>query len=299
MVFHNKCPLCSSDKIIFSLRCTDHLVSGKEFDLFRCSDCSFVFTQGYPDEPDISSYYESEDYISHDDKAKGILNRIYIFSRDLMLRRKKSIVEGAVRHTTGKLLDIGCGTGYFAWTMKKSGWDVTGIEPNKKAREFGEISFGIDVREAGKVSDLPDESFDCITMWHVFEHLHDPHNYLSEIKRLLKSDGCCIMALPNRDSSDAGYYGKSWAAYDVPRHLWHFNPSTVKLFWEKEGFRIVNVKRLPLDVFYISILSEKNLASEIPFLKGMIRGIWFTLKAAVNKLRCSSLVFFLEKSDNQ
>jgi SAM-dependent methyltransferase len=299
MVIHSKCPLCSSGKTAFHLRCTDHLVSRKEFELYRCPECGFVFTQGYPDGEEIGPYYESDEYIPHDDSAEGFLNRLYLIARNIMLKKKKRLVESYAGNKKSKILDIGCGTGYFAATMKKSGWEATGIEPNSKAREFAVSRFGLDVKDPVHLPELANGSLDFITMWHVLEHLHDPFNYSKEIRRLLKQDGYCIIALPNCSSSDAAHYGREWAAYDVPRHLWHFNPATVKLFWEKEGFKITGIKRLSLDVFYISILSEKNLSSPIPFLRGATKGLWFALESAFNKSKSSSLIYILKRSDFQ
>lgn len=295
MILHNHCPLCSSEKISPYLKCIDHLVSKEEFELYRCHECGFIFTREYPDETEIGRYYESENYISHDDRAKGFTNRVYLGVRDIMLQRKLRIVEIATGLNRGNILDIGCGTGYFAATMKEAGWVVTGIESNEKARDFGVSRFRIKVLSENRVSDLPDKSFDCITLWHVMEHFHNPFRYSEEISRLLKTDGICIAALPNSDSSDAGYYGTLWAAYDVPRHLWHFNPSTFKLFWEKKGFEIVRIKSLPLDVFYISILSERNKGSKLSFIKGLVTGGFFALQSAFNKNKCSSLIYFLRK----
>lgn len=299
MISHSACPLCSSERITLYLKCTDHLVSKEKFDLFKCSACGFVFTREYPDEHSIGKYYESDDYISHDDNAKEFINRLYLLARNLMLLRKRKIIEKATGLRKGNILDIGCGTGYFAGTMKKSGWDVIGIEPNRKARDYGSKRFGIDVLSPEQISGLPGQSFDCITMWHVMEHLHDPFKYSVEITRLLKPGGIIIAALPNSSSSDAEFYGRFWAAYDCPRHLWHFNPSTFKIFWEKKGYEIINISRLPLDVFYISILSEKNKGSEIPIIKGLITGLVFAVKSAINKNKCSSLVYFLSRSTDQ
>jgi 2-polyprenyl-3-methyl-5-hydroxy-6-metoxy-1,4-benzoquinol methylase len=296
MVHHNECPLCSSDKISFFLRCRDHLFSKEDFNLFKCSTCDFVFTQDHPGEQDIGKYYESDDYISHDDKAKGFSNRIYLLVRDKMLNKKRKIVERATALKGANLLDIGSGTGYFAGTMKKAGWKVTGIEPNKKASDYGAARFSLEMVRPEQISELPDNSFNCITMWHVLEHFQEPFKYAIEIKRLLKPDGLCIAALPNNNSFDSAYYGILWAAYDVPRHLWHFNPSTFKLFSEKAGFRIVEIINLPLDVFYISILGEKNKGSKLPFIMGLIMGAWFALKSAKRKNKSSSLIYILRKS---
>ena len=136
MIIHSICPLCNSGRISLFLKCTDHLVSREIFDLFRCKSCGFVFTREYPDEKSIGKHYESDDYISHDDNAKGFLNRIYLPVRNIMLQKKRRISEKTTGLRKGKILDIGCGTGYFAGTMKIAGWDVTGIEPNGKARDY-------------------------------------------------------------------------------------------------------------------------------------------------------------------
>ena len=294
MISHSICPLCSSDRITLYLKCTDFLVSKSVFDICTCSSCGFVFTREYPDEQSISRYYESDDYISHDDNAKGFLNRVYLPARDIMLRRKRRIVENAAGLRKGKILDIGCGTGYFAATMKKGGWNVTGIEPNIKARDFASGQFGLDVKSPEQMSELPSGSFDCITLWHVLEHFHDPISYAAEIKRLLKPGGLCLSALPNCSSFDAKHYGESWAAYDVPRHLWHFKPKTFRVFAEKNGFRITEIRSLLLDVFYISILSEKNKGSHFPFAKGIIKGSLFAFRSLFDKRKSSTLIYFLK-----
>jgi 2-polyprenyl-3-methyl-5-hydroxy-6-metoxy-1,4-benzoquinol methylase len=295
MISHSICPLCSSDRISLYFKCTDHLLSKEEFDLCKCSACGFVFTREYPDEQSIGRYYESDDYISHDDRAKGFVNHVYLMARDVMLKRKRRIVEHATCLEKGRILDIGCGTGYFAGTMKKSGWYVTGIEPNRKARDFGSSRFGIDVISPQQISELPSGSFDCVTMWHVLEHFQDPSGYAEEILRLLKPGAVCLAALPNCGSIDAEYYNESWAAYDVPRHLWHFAPETFRVFAEKTGFQITGIKPLPLDVFYISILSEKNKGSRFHLLTGMIIGFLFAFRSLFNKKKSSSLIYFLHK----
>ena len=252
-------------------------------------------TQGYPDEHDIGRYYESDDYISLNDAAGGLINRIYSISRNIMLHRKHRVVENAANLKKGSILDIGCGTGYFAGRMKKNGWDVTGIEPNKKARDFGSQRFGLRVIGPDQISALPDRSFDVVTMWHVMEHFHNPFSYAGEILRLLRPGGLCISALPNCSSYDAKYYGESWAAYDVPRHLWHFTPETYRIFAEKTGFQITLIRSLPLDVFYISVLSEKNKGTRFYFITGMLKGFLFACRSLFTHRKSSSLIYFLHR----
>lgn len=294
MITYSICPLCSSVKASSFLKSIDHLVSREEFDLYKCGECGFVFTLKYPDEQNIGKYYESDNYISHDDSAKGFLNLIYLQVRSLMLKKKRKIIENATRLTKGRILDIGCGTGYFVATMKKGGWDVTGIEPNIKARDFAVSHFALGVISPEDIAELPAGIFDCITLWHVLEHFHDPFSYAAEIKRLLRPGGICLCALPNCSSFDANHYGEYWAAYDLPRHLWHFSPETFRLFAKKAGFQISGIKTLPLDVFYISILSEKNKGSKFYFLKGMVNGSLFAFRALFDKSKSSSLIYILK-----
>lgn len=292
---HSQCPLCNAGSINRYLSCTDHLVSGEVYELFRCEECGFVFTQDHPDEQMIGRYYDSEDYISHSDTKSGLINRLYRAGRNIMLHKKLKFTETISRINRGRILDIGCGTGYFAAKMKENGWIVTGIEPEVKAREVGISRFGLEILEPEKISSLAGGSFDVITMWHSLEHLHDPYNYSLEILRLLKPDGLLISALPNCDSYDARHYGGSWAAYDVPRHLWHFTPKTFSLFAEKTGFKITGIKPLPLDVFYISILSEKYSNRRLHLLTGLVKGFFFAAKVVFKRSKSSSLIYFLRR----
>ena len=296
MVHHEVCPLCTSENIGVFLECTDHFLSREKFSLFNCTSCGFIFSQDYPGEGETGRYYESDEYISHSDTSSGFSNKIYRLVRDLMLHRKESIVKNTTLKKTGSLLDIGCGTGYFAGKMKSSGWEVKGIEINEKARAFGISNFGLEILDPTLISSISDNSFDCITLWHVLEHFHDPFKYSSEILRLLKPGGICLVALPNCSSADAYYYGKFWAAYDVPRHLWHFTPSTFRIFSEKAGFTLAKKMTLPLDVFYISTVSEKYKGSSFPFIRGIIRAKFFALRALFNKEKSSSVIYILRKT---
>jgi len=295
MIHHETCPLCLSRKVTLKFSCTDHFISGETFQIAQCSNCGFQFTQDYPDEKEIGRYYESEEYVSHSNTSKGLVNNAYQLARKYMLRRKLAIVNKITVKKGGSLLDIGSGTGHFADTMKRAGWQVKGVEINDKAREFSQSHFGLDVMNPNEITSIKSESFDCITLWHVLEHFHNPFKYATDIHRILKPGGVCLIALPNSSSPDAKHYKEFWAAYDVPRHLWHFNPVTFRIFAEKTGFNLKESRSLPLDVFYISALSEKYKKSSLSFIKGMIRAKFYAFGTFFNKEKSSSVIYILQK----
>ena len=259
--------------------------------------CGFRFTQDHPEESEAGRYYESDDYISHSDSRKGITEKAYQFIRKIMLIRKKRIIRKVTGLQTGNLLDIGSGTGHFLNVMQTAGWKIKGVEINARAREYSTSRFKIDEIAPEEIKKLPSGYFDCITLWHVLEHFHEPFEYMKEIGRLLKPAGVCIIALPNCSSLDAKHFGKEWAAYDVPRHLWHFNPSTFSRFAERTGFKLSGMMNLPFDVFYISILSEKYKGSGLPVISGGLKGIFFSFRSVFSRNQNSSVIYILRKSE--
>jgi SAM-dependent methyltransferase len=269
-------------------------VSGEVFELLRCSKCGFIFTQDPPDESGSGKFYESADYISHTDSSRTLFEKTYQAVRKIMLRRKRNLVIKTTRKKNGTILDIGSGTGHFLNIMKEAGWITTGIEINDDARKYAASHFGLNIISPVDLGSLPDNEFDSITLWHVAEHLHDLSGYFKNIRRLLRPGGSVIVALPNSDSYDSHHYGKYWAAWDVPRHLWHFNPETFSLFAKREGFNVTSASVLPFDVFYISILSEKNRRGKAASLTGLLKGKMFYLRAIFNRMKGSSIVFRLK-----
>ena len=296
MVHHDKCPLCSSDIIKEYLQTSDYFLTGEKFKLSQCSSCGFIFTRDHPDGEGISRYYESAGYISHNDSAKGISASVYRLVREFMLKKKRNLVCKTTGLKNGKILDIGSGTGHFLSFMHKSGWEVKATEINEKAREFSKEQYGIEVLPPENIGSLPYASFDAITLWHVLEHFQDPFAIAEEISRLLKPGGTCFIALPNCSSYDASHYREFWAAYDVPRHLWHFSPDTFRLFAEKNGFGIYKMRPLSFDVFYISILSEKYKKTSLSFIIGTLKGLWFFILSLFNAKRSSSLIYVIHKN---
>jgi SAM-dependent methyltransferase len=295
MTEEGSCLVCGSTDPAVLFTAKDHLVSGKNFVLKRCRVCGFTFTDDPPDEKDITEFYVSEDYISHSDKKQSLTDHVYHLARNYMLRKKYNLVHKMSGRETGTLLDIGSGTGYFADYMNRKGWNVKGVELSDQAREYSISRFGLTAVSPRDVPVIKDGSVDCITLWHVLEHLYDPVMWLKEISRILKDDGNCIIALPNIKSADAVWFGNGWAALDVPRHLWHFSPETLPAFINGYGFICTKVIPMPLDIYYISSLSYRNRGCKLPLLRGIVTGLFLTVKSLAKKDKASSLIYVILK----
>lgn len=289
------CPVCEKREFSLLAVCTDNLVSKEKFDVLKCKACGFGFTQDFPSENVVGRYYEASDYISHSDTHKGIINKLYHLVRKISLKSKAKLSLKIHGGKTGDLLDIGAGTGYFLNKMKESGWSVTGIEKAEQARIQAKEIFGINCFDSGYLFRMPEQSEDVITMWHVLEHVENLNGTLEVIYRILRPDGTAIIALPNKHSADARHYKNDWAAYDVPRHLWHFSPADFTLLAGKHGFEVSTIKPMYFDGFYISMLSEQNKGTTCASLVGLIKGSIFFIQSLFNKKRSSSLIYILKK----
>ena len=293
MIHHVNCPACQSKKIakIFSAR--DHTVSQEVFEIWECRDCTLRFTQNIPDESAITKYYQSEEYISHSDTKKGLVNTLYHKVRNITLRNKFSIVKKYTGLEKGNVLDIGAGTGAFLNQMKEKGWNVKGLEPEEKAREFAQVNYEILLDPPQNLEELLEGTFDAITLWHVLEHVHNLKLYLNRFYELLKEKGVLFVAVPNYLSADAKKYGPDWAAYDVPRHLYHFSPRSMKILMRKYGFSVDEVLPMKFDSFYVSMLSEKIKANKLPLVSGGFSGLLSNLRAGDENY--SSLIYVIRK----
>lgn len=291
VVHHHTCPVCSSAAIQPLLTVKDYSVSGEAFVIWLCDACKLRFTQDAPDETGIARYYKSEDYISHTNSSKGLVNRLYLAVRKITLNSKAAIVKEATNKQTGTLLDVGAGTGAFLAHMKTGGWTVTGIEPDEGARNVAQQTFNLQLESHGLLKKLPPQSFDAITLWHVLEHVHQLHDSMRVLKRLLKPDGKLFIAVPNYESLDADIYRLAWAAYDVPRHLYHFSPSSIAALMQRHGLKIVAKKPMWFDAFYISLLSSKYKNGNPNWIGAIASGLRSNANALLNKNKCSSLIY--------
>ena len=292
---YTECPVCSSREINPLLTVKDHSVSGEEFVIWQCTHCLLRFTQDVPDEKAIIPYYKSPDYISHTDTGKGFINKTYKKVRTITLQLKAKLVMEQTGLNKGSLLDVGGGTGAFLHVMKEKGWTVAGIEPDEDARRMASSLYGFQLNPPEAINDLLPGSMDAITLWHVLEHVHSLHAYVEQLKDLLKPNGKLFIAVPNYRSGDAGAYGLHWAAYDVPRHLYHFSPKSMDVLMQKHGLKIFSKKPMWFDSFYISLLSSKYRNGSTKPVSSFINGLRSNLTALTNKDRCSSLIYIVAK----
>lgn len=253
---------------IFFQKVKDYSVSKEIFELHHNPEYDLLITFPKPSLEKLPSYYESDDYISHTDGKRSLFEIVYHLIKNVALKNKVKLINA--QSAKGKLLDIGAGTGDFLVAAKKEGWQTTGIEPSEKAKTIA-INKGVSFAES--LQSLENNFFDIITMWHVLEHVPNLEEYISELKRVIKPNGTIIIAVPNFKSFDANFYGRHWAAFDVPRHIWHFSKKAIqKLFAEKE-MKLVDVLPMKFDSFYVSLLSEKYKTGSMNFVRAFFVGL--------------------------
>lgn len=291
---NEKCPWCGSENNSKFIELKDYFLTQEDFEILECNDCKLLFTSPCPAPDKIGDYYKSEEYLSHNEEKKGIVPMIYNQVKKVNIKNKYNIAVSRqkTKDKSLKLLDIGCGVGDFLNYAKGKGCEITGIEPSEDARKVAEEKLNTKILSPTELENIPDNSFDIITMWHVLEHVADLKTEIYHLQRLLKKDGRLILALPNYKSYDAEYYKDKWAAYDVPRHLNHFSQTSVKNIFKETQLQLIDIKPLKWDSHYISMLSEQYLNSKAGFIKGIITGCKSNCKA--NKSgEYSSLVYIL------
>lgn len=271
----------------------DNSVSKEIFELLYDENLDMLVTSPQPDAANLSRYYESEDYISHTDGKRSLFEKAYHFIKNIALKNKLSLINN-LQDKKGALLDIGAGTGDFLSVAKNNGWNAVGIEPSEKAQSIANQK-GVKLKL--NTSDFENNSFDIITMWHVLEHVPNLEDQIKELKRLLKPNGSIIIAVPNFKSYDANHYKEFWAAYDVPRHLWHFSKTAIQKLFQKENIELVKILPMKFDSFYVSLLSEKYKTGKMNFVKAFFVGLKSNWKAKRN-FEYSSHIYVLKSAKN-
>ncbi len=284
------CPICKGNTFEPFNRCIDFTTSKEEFAIIRCKRCNLLITSPRPDSNSIGKYYQSENYISHTNSSKNLIDKIYKTVRSFTLQWKLNLIQSY--KPSGKILDYGCGTGEFLNTCKTANWVCTGVEPSVAARE--KASQLTHLKIVGTLSQTDHSKFDIITLWHVLEHVENLNEKLSELKSYLAEGGIIFIAVPNHESIDAKIYQSNWAAYDVPRHLWHFSKENMRTLLQSHGLNLVDKIPMKQDSFYVSLLSEKYLHPKTNILINSVRAFAMGLRsnlAARKDQNYSSLVY--------
>ena len=273
------------------LKVKDYSVSNKTFELHLNSEYDMLETKPAPTPSELPNYYKTEDYISHTDSKRNLLEIIYHTVRKTTLKRKLRLINKLANK--GKLLDIGAGTGDFIQVAQQNGWNVTGIEPDDQARTIANTKTNNVVYNLEKLDQLETQVYDVITLWHVLEHLPNLEAHIELLKKLLKPNGTLIVAVPNFKSYDANYYKEFWAAYDVPRHLWHFSKNAINSLFDKYDMGVIKTLPMKYDAYYVSLLSEKYKTGRMNPFKAFYIGFLSNLKAK-KALEYSSHIYIIK-----
>ncbi len=268
------------------LICLDHLVSNETYEVMKNQHLEMLVTSPIP--PDHEKYYDSETYQSHNSSKKTVFNLIYNIIKKRSFNIKLRLFTKPFSNKT--ILDVGAGTGDFLNFCKRKGFRIYGVEPNSKAIKQAKTK-GIKLED--NLDKYSRKKFDIITLWHVLEHVPSLYQYIESLKKMLAKQGQLFIAVPNHKSYDATYYKEYWAAYDVPRHLWHFSQKSIQALFNEVGMKVTKVHPLKYDAYYVSLLSEKYKTGKSNFMKAFLIGIISNIKARKTK-EYSSLIFEIE-----
>ncbi|PIB37007.1 methyltransferase [Reichenbachiella sp. 5M10] len=285
------CPSCNSKEFTNHLICDDHSLTKESFAIMKCNNCNLLFTSPRPNQKSIGRYYAFDDYISHTDKANNLTNRIYKLVRNYTIKTKYKLLDRLSENKT--ILDIGCGTGQLLQHLKEKNWTVTGIEPDPSARAIAIQHLKENIYQ--DYQELPNKKYGIISLWHVLEHVHDINGTLQKIRTHLSKKSRLVIALPNCDSYDQRFYKNHWAAYDVPRHLYHFNQQTITELMKYNAFELVETIPMKFDSFYVSLLSEKYKRGKSNYLKSFVIGLLSNRWASKNNNNYSSIIYIFKK----
>lgn len=273
------------------MKIKDHFLSQEIFEIKETETKGVWKTSPIPS--NLSKYYESEDYISHHQDSGSAKEKLYKFLQGFNLSYKKNILSKSLSSGFDKkVLDYGCGAGEFVKYIEND-YITFGFEPNDDARNAARQKTS-KTTLVSNLDEIEDHSLDAITLWHVFEHVENQEEMLSIFYKKLKVDGKLIIAVPNPTSYDAIYYKEFWAAFDVPRHVYHFSRNGMLKLMNNNYWKVEKVKPLLLDSFYISMLSEKYKNSSLSWLKASLRGAISNIKASFSG-EFSSLIYIIGK----
>lgn len=237
------CPLCrSSEYRINFMAPADPVEKSGYFSVAKCIECGFVFTNPQAEEKDLKELYSTEYYGERHQRFWFIIEKF------IELFRKRRIEQIEKFKKKGRILDIGCGRGKMLAGLKGKGWETYGTELSEESSRFARERLGLEVYCGNFLhSKFPTDFFDCVTLWHVLEHLKDPLKNLMEVRRILRKDGLLLIAVPDYGGAQSVFSGRAWFHLDVPRHYSHFTKNTLSNFLDKAGFEVRNADHFSLE----------------------------------------------------
>ena len=264
----------------------DHFLTKEKFKIQTTSVPGLLQTNPTPTKEDINKYYKSERYISHNSRKRGVFFFFYRLLRSVNFYTKYRFLSRT--NDNRNVLDFGSGEGYFLNMLKKRGFNARGVDSSVK-------SSLPNVYKSIFAEQLKGQKFSHITAWHSIEHVHELEKTISRMYDLLDEKGTIIIAVPNYLSFDARHYKSFWAAYDTPRHLWHFDKKSLKEVFENKGFKLIKSSPMLLDAYYVSLLSESYKKSMFKIFKSIFVGTISNTLAFFTK-EYSSNIFVFKKS---
>lgn len=233
-----RCDNCQSEEAIFLFSGHDRMYGLPGiFSLVQCPKCGWIRQNPRPAAEDITKYYPVN-YKAYSKAIEDEKSCWIQWSRSYGISKRCRSIEKL--KTSGRLLEVGCGTGIFLNEMQKRGWSVVGVEPNYQAGQYAVNRFSLEifrhtVEEFAPVA----KDFDVIVLWNVLEHLPTPAQDLKKLYHALRFGGLFVLCIPNLESLDRKLFGKSWSGWDLPRHLYLFPRGVLEKFFQEMGMEVI------------------------------------------------------------
>ena len=257
------------------------LIRQDNWNVYRCPTCELGFLDPRPSENEIERLYREAYFSEQYDKGIGLASPEY--PKRLRGETHRTRFIKSVK-PSGRLLDIGCGYGYFLAACREAGYDAEGTDVSEWAAQHAAENLNISVA-VGKINDIHYDfkCFDIITMWHFLEHSPDPHLVLRKVRTWLKPDGILVVDVPNYNGTDARYKWEGWVGWQLPYHYWHFTFNSLKLLLYQHGFRILkhknyhsevvkeNLKRIPIVRLFARLIAKRYSGTSVAVIAKLER----------------------------
>ena len=275
------CIICNSNDTFNHIKSVpDRFNKHDNYDLLKC-ECGLVMLNPRPTINDIVKHYNNQNYQPHS-KKYNFVSLLYKIAQIINNKSKISLIEKYSKKS--RLLDFGGGDGQFSSFMSNKNWDTYYFEPHLDKKNKNHIH---------NLSDINRFTFDVVTMFHSIEHLHNIDESLKVIYDVLSKDGVLVLSFPNYYAYEKSFFDKDWVAYDVPRHLYHFSPKTIKKILMKNNFEIIESRPVYLDTFYNIIMSTDKVYKFLFLVP--IQIILSLFKILKDKSMASSLLLVCKK----